>query len=289
MDQTQALDKMRLGDQGVYEQVMEEMLPGLYRLAYGITQDAMEAQDAVQDALLSMVRRLEDFQERSSLSTWLYRITVNASLDRVRGRRRRGETIPIEEFLPAFTEEGRYAEEVVDWSQAPLDRLLSSEAQERIQQAIASLPEEQRVVLVMKDMEEFPLSEIARTLDLSVAAVKSRLHRARLALRGVLSSYFRERQGPVVRGKRRDKKHKHTCQQLVELLCDYLEGDLPQEEKEELDLHMRECEPCMAFLNTYRTTSQICKSLRPEDIPREMRERLEAFLKKASSRSKAGG
>lgn len=285
MDQKQALGRLRLGDPQVYEQVLGEMLPGLYRLAHGITQDPMEAQDAVQDALVSMVKRLEDFQERSSLSTWLYRITVNASMDKVRGRRRRGETIPIEEYLPLFTEEGRYAQEIVDWSDAPLERLLSSEAAERIRQAIASLPEEQRVVLVMKDMEDFPLAEIAQTLELSLPAVKSRLHRARLALRGVLASYFRERQGPPVRGQQKSKKHKHTCQQLVELLCDYLEGDLPEEEKKELDRHMRECAPCMAFLKTYKKTSQLCKSLRPEDIPREMRERLEAFLQRASSRS----
>jgi RNA polymerase sigma-70 factor (ECF subfamily) len=283
MDQGQVITKMRLGDSQVYKQVMEEMLPGLYRLAYGITQDPMEAQDAVQDALVSMIRRIGDFQERSSLATWLYRITVNASLDRVRGRRRRGETIPIEEFLPRFTEEGRYAEEVVDWSDAPLDRLLSSEAAERIQQAIASLPEEQRVVLVMKDMEELALSEIARALELSIPAVKSRLHRARLALRGVLASYFRERQGASVTQQNRRRRHKHTCQELVELLCDYLEGDLPQEDRNELDRHMRECPPCMAFLKTYRRTAQICKGLRPEDIPPEVRERLEKFLQRGPS------
>jgi RNA polymerase sigma-70 factor (ECF subfamily) len=283
MDQGQALIKMRLGDQEIYEEVLQEMLPALYRLAYGITQDSMEAQDAVQDALVSMVRRLGDFQERSSLATWLYRITVNASLDKLRSRRRRGETIPIEEFLPLFTEEGRYAQEVVDWSEAPLERLLSSEAAERIRQAIASLPEEQRVVLVMKDVEDFSLSEISRTLELSLPAVKSRLHRARLALRGVLASYFKERRGSAVTSPKKIKKHKHTCQELVELLCDYLEGDLPQEEKEELDRHMRECPPCMAFLNTYNKTSQICKSLRPEDIPQEMIRRLEAFLQSNKS------
>lgn len=282
MDQEQALIKMRLGHKEIDEQVVGEMLPTLYRLAYGITQDPMEAQDAVQDALVSMVRKLEDFQERSSLATWLYRITVNASLDKLRRRSRRGQTISIEEFLPLFTEEGRYAEEVVDWSDAPLERLLSSEAAERIRQAIGSLPEEQRVVLVMKDMEDFSLSEIAHTLELSLPAVKSRLHRARLALRGVLASYFKERQGSGVTERKKPGKHKHTCQELVELLCDYLEGDLPQEEKEELDRHMRECPPCMAFLKTYRKTSQICRSLRPEDIPQEMRERLEAFLKKGT-------
>lgn len=283
MDQQEIVRQMRMGDPQAYEEIVEALIPRLYTLAYGITQDHMEAQDAVQDAMVAMVRRLGDFQERSSLATWLYRIAVNASLDRVRTRQRRGETIPIEEFLPRFTEEGRYAEEVVDWSNAPLERLLNSEAKKRIQQAIGSLPEEQRVVLILKDVEDFPLAEIGKMLDLSLPAVKSRLHRARLALRGVLASYFRERQSLKV-SEEKKRRHKHTCQAVVELLCDYLEGDLPDEEKQELDRHMMDCPPCLAFLNTYKRTAQVCKSLRPEDIPQDMRKRLERFLREAARR-----
>lgn len=281
MEQSPVNEGVRREDLFAYEKLIEDLAPSLYRVAYGITQDVMEAQDAVQDAMVSMISKLGDFQERSAISTWLYRITVNASLDRVRLRRRRGETIPIDEFLPKFTDEGRYVEEIVDWSEAPLDRLLSKEARDRIRTAIESLPEDQRVVLVMKDVEGLALAEIATALDLSLPAVKSRLHRARLALRGVLASYFREEGVQPMEKGRPSRMRKHTCKEIVELLCDYLEGELPSDEKEELDRHMEDCPPCLAFLRTYQKTSQICRALRPEDIPEELRQRLERFLQEA--------
>jgi RNA polymerase sigma-70 factor (ECF subfamily) len=183
---------LREGQPEAYRVMVETYLPQIYRLAYGITQDVMEAQDVTQDVLLAVFRRVEAFEERSAVLTWMYRITVNASLDRVRSRRRRRETVPLDEFLPTFTEEGRHAQEIVDWSQAPLDHLLSAEARRTIQEAIDSLPEDLKAVLVMKDVEGFSLRDMGEILELSLPAVKSRLHRARLALRGMLSSYFRE-------------------------------------------------------------------------------------------------
>jgi len=177
--------------------MVDQYLPQIYRLAYGVTQDVMDAQDVVQDVLVSVFRRVQDFEEKSSLGTWIYRITVNASLDRVRSRQRRKETLSLEEFLPSFTAEGEHAAEIVDWSEAPLDHLLTDESRRKIQEAIDALPEEQRLVLVMKDVEDFPLKEICEILDLTLPAVKSRLHRARLGLRGVLASYFGEKVRPA--------------------------------------------------------------------------------------------
>lgn len=82
--------------------------------------------------------------------------------------------------------------------------------------------------------------------------------------------------------KKRDRQtHRHTCRGVVDLLCDYLEEDLHPDEKQELDSHMADCPPCLTFLKTYRKTSEMCKSLRPEDIPPELKERLKEFLKKS--------
>ena len=267
-----------------YEDILPELVPKLYRLAYGIVQDPMEAQDAVQDAMVNLLAKGGSFEERASIATWLYRVTVNASLDRLRAKRRKGDTISIEDFLPKFNEEGRFAEEIVDWSQRPLERLLSKEAMETLERALGSLPEDHRIVIVMKDMEEISLAEIAKALDLTIPAVKSRLHRARLALRGVLASYFKEEgERPIVTPKPR-RRHRQTCREIVEVLCDYLEGELPQEAREELDRHLADCPPCLAFLKSYKSTSQLCRALRPEDVPEELRRRVENFLRKISSR-----
>ena len=190
--EAQLVEGLRKGDPDAYKAMVERYIPQIYRLAYGITQDLMEAQDVTQDVLLTVFRRVEDFQEKSTIHTWIYRITVNASLDRVRARQRK-ETLPIEDFLPTFTPEGRHAQEIVDWSEAPLDQLLDEEARRKIREAIDALPEETRVVLVMKDIEGLSLKEIGEILELSLPAIKSRLHRARLVLRGVLASYFQEK------------------------------------------------------------------------------------------------
>jgi anti-sigma factor (TIGR02949 family) len=77
---------------------------------------------------------------------------------------------------------------------------------------------------------------------------------------------------------RSDRRHRHTCQGVVDLLCDLLEGDLPDQEEQELKRHMGDCPPCLSFLNTYRKTTEICRSIRPEEIPPELREKLESFL-----------
>lgn len=192
MDEKRLVDSLRKGEDEAYQELLEHYLPQVYRLAHGITQDPMEAQDVTQEVFLSVFKKVGEFQGDSSLLTWIYRIAVNASLDKVRSRQRRKETVSIEEYLPSFTPEGRHAQEIVDWSEAPLDRLLNREARYKIQEAIEALNDDLKVVLVMKDMEGFPLKEICDILELSLPAVKSRLHRARLVLRGALSSYFQE-------------------------------------------------------------------------------------------------
>jgi RNA polymerase sigma-70 factor (ECF subfamily) len=193
MDDSSLLSGLRSADPEAYDELTERFAPQIYRLAYGITQDAMDAQDATQDVMMTVFRKVDDFEGRSSIQTWIYRIAVNASLDRIRSRQRRHESIPIEEYLPSFTSEGMHAEEIVDWSEAPLDHLLSQEAQRKLQSSIDALPEDLKVVLVMKDVEGFHLKDICDILELSLPAVKSRLHRARLVLRGILSSYFTEK------------------------------------------------------------------------------------------------
>ena len=194
------IEELRKGEPEAFDQVVEDYSNQIFRLAYGITHDAMEAQDIIQDVLVTLFRKINEFQGKSSILTWLYRVTVNASLDRVRKRKRRSEILDLEEYLPKFKQDGHIAEDVVDWSQAPLDNLLNREAMEKIKEAIDSLPEEMRVVLIMKDVEGFQLKQICDVLELSLPAIKSRLHRARMALRGILASYFAEDLGEEIHG-----------------------------------------------------------------------------------------
>lgn len=183
------LERLRAGDERAYEEVVRLYTGRLLATARHFLPRTEDAQDAVQEAFLSAFRSVSRFRGGSSLSTWLHRIVVNACLMKIRGASRRPET-PIEDYLPRFDETGHHAAPVEDWAVCPEKALLSRETRERVRAAIESLPASYRTVLVLRDIEELSTEETAEVLSLTRTAVKVRLHRARLALRGLLAPMF---------------------------------------------------------------------------------------------------
>jgi RNA polymerase sigma-70 factor (ECF subfamily) len=180
------IDRLRGGDTTALEELMERFAPRVYRLAYGITHNEADAEEIVQDVFLSLFRKIDGFEGRAALGTWIYRITVNAALIKRRGKRVELEVL-LEDHLPKFREdghrEGDRAMLLADWSQTPEEELLSGETRRAVRRMIASLPDPYRVVLLLRDLEGLSSEESAEILGESVASVKSRLHRARMALR----------------------------------------------------------------------------------------------------------
>jgi RNA polymerase sigma-70 factor, ECF subfamily len=154
-----------------------------YRLATRITGNADDAQEVVQDAFWTVIRKIDMFRGESAFGSWLYRIVANAAYQKLRGRRNRRQELSLDEVLPMFDERGRHAEPVPDWSQAAADPAVQAELRTTLSAAIDELPAAYRVVLVLRDVEGRSNAEIAETLGLSVAVVKTRAHRARLFLR----------------------------------------------------------------------------------------------------------
>jgi RNA polymerase sigma-70 factor (ECF subfamily) len=187
------IDRLRGGDAVALEELMERFAPRVHRLAFGITRNEADAEEVVQDVFLRLFRKIDAFEGRSALSTWIYRITVNTALIKRRGKRAALEVL-IEDHLPTFKEdghrEGDRAMLLADWSETPEAQLLSSEARETVRRTIAGLPDQYRVVLLLRDMEELSNEETAEILEDTVASVKSRLHRARMALREQLTRSF---------------------------------------------------------------------------------------------------
>src|SRR5438552_13990387 len=130
------------------------------------------------------------FEGRAALGSWVYRITTNAALNKRRGKRREVET-SLEEHLPAFMADGHRDGDrsflLADWSQNPERELLSGEARRTLERALDALPDRYRAVLVLREVEELANEEVAELLGESVGSVKSRLHRARMALREQLT------------------------------------------------------------------------------------------------------
>jgi RNA polymerase sigma-70 factor (ECF subfamily) len=171
------------------EEVCHACAPRVHRLALQMLGNTADAEDVTQKVLLQVVRKLDTFRGESSLVTWLHRITVNAALAHRRKlaqRRERQVADPMDQFL----DDGSHAGPVRAWTAPPDEEVLSRELRQLIDRAIAGLPQTYRDVVVLADVEERPNAEVGQLLGLSLAAVKSRLHRARLALRETLGHHL---------------------------------------------------------------------------------------------------
>ncbi len=185
--------RLKAGDQAAYAQLVEEQAARIYRLALRMMGNEADAEDVLQETFLSAFRSIDSFEERSSLSTWLYRIATNAALMRL--RRKEPEQVSVDE--PLERDDGDLLpRQFFDFCCLPEDDLLRDEARAEMLRAIEELPATLRSVFVLRDIEGLSTEETANALDLSISAVKSRLMRARLKLRERLSTYFS--QGPVI-------------------------------------------------------------------------------------------
>jgi RNA polymerase sigma-70 factor (ECF subfamily) len=183
------LERLRAGEDEAFRELVEANTGPMLAVARRFLRNEDDARDAVQDAFLSAFRALERFEGDALLSTWLHRITINACLMKLRTRRRRPEG-RIDDWLPGFLEDGRLAGPRESW-QRRADAILESQQSRRlVSDAIGRLPDIYRTVLILRDIEGFDTEQTAEALDLTVPAVKTRLHRARQALKGLLDRHF---------------------------------------------------------------------------------------------------
>ena len=173
------------------EEVFRDYAPRIYNLAWRMLGNDADAEDVTQDVLLQLVRKLHTFRGESAFPTWLHRITVNAALAHRRKRATREEH-RVRDPLDSFLEDGSHATPIRRWSVPPDQEALDHETRGLIEKAITELPEIYRDVYVLADVEGLANAEIGDMLGLSVPAVKSRLHRARLLMRNALAPHFEE-------------------------------------------------------------------------------------------------
>ncbi len=177
------------GDTRAFDELVERYRDKVYRLCFKILRHEEDAAEALQDAFLSAFRGIKNFKVESTFSTWLYRIATNASL--MKYRKRRDNIVSLEQSQSQ--NEDAETLQVPDWSTQPVEDVLNAETRAVMEEGVRRLPEDLRTVFVLRDVEELSNAEVAEILELSVAAVKSRLHRARLALRDRLNRYFADR------------------------------------------------------------------------------------------------
>jgi RNA polymerase sigma-70 factor (ECF subfamily) len=184
-DDVELVHAAKVGDMAAFDELVRRYDRQLFRVAQHITRNYEDAQDAVQESFLKAFEHLALFEEKSKFSTWLVRIAINQALMKL--RRQRAATMvsideqPVEDSLPL---------EIPDWRDNPEKQYKASELREILMRALDTLSHSLRIVFVLRDMEGLSVEETANVLALSIAAVKTRLLRARLQLRACLTRYF---------------------------------------------------------------------------------------------------
>lgn len=187
-DEDQLVERLKNGDEQALEIFFNMYSANLYRVAQRILGEAADTEEVIQDVFWTAYRKAKMFQGKSQFSTWLYRLTINASLGRIRGNRKKYE-VAYDEALPKFQKDGHHrVRPVVDWSDTVESRVSGNEMKELLAAALNNLKPVDKAVVVLSDMDGLSDREIAATLNLTISAVKTRLHRARLFLRGTLAA-----------------------------------------------------------------------------------------------------
>jgi RNA polymerase sigma-70 factor, ECF subfamily len=185
-----SIEALRAGDRAEFARLVDTYSTLIYRLGLKMLGNQQDAEDILQNTFLNALTHLANFEGRSSISTWLYRIAANEALMMIR----RGKSnFNLEDMQPEDSDDVPLPETFVDWSIMPEKELLSGEGKGVLETAIKKLPENLRMVFILRDVEDLSIRETAEILNLTEVNVKTRLLRARMALREQLSSYYAER------------------------------------------------------------------------------------------------
>jgi RNA polymerase sigma-70 factor (ECF subfamily) len=189
-DESALVAQAKAGDQNAFTELVNRYERKIYRLAKNITRNDEDAEDVLQDAFLKAYTHLDNFKGDSKFYTWIVRIAVNEALMRLR-KRKTDRSVPLDE--PVDLGEETVQREIAVWEDNPEQQYSQEEWRRILDDAVDGLKPDFRTVFVLRDIEELSTEETAETLGISVPAVKSRLLRARLALRETLTRQFKRK------------------------------------------------------------------------------------------------
>ena len=246
--------KARGGDVASLETLLQRFQPRVYRYGMTMCRNADDASDIVQETLLAMARSVGDFRGESSVGSWLFTIARRFCIK----KRRRSKFAPAhEDSLEALGPE--QTAHLSARGPNPEEQAAGAELGAALTAAIASLDPAQREVLVLRDVEGLSAPEIARLLDLTVEAVKSRLHRARLAVRQQIAPLrAAPASGPTPPG---------PCPDVLTMFSRHLEGDIAPATCAQMEAHLERCEHCRRACDSLRSVLASCRALADEPVP----------------------
>lgn len=255
----------RRGDRAAMQRLLGSVSDTVYRYGQSFCRNPDDAQDVLQDVLVALMESLPRFRGESALSTWAFVVAR-----RTCAKRRRREA----RFSSLEGEHGSAARDLPDPGVSPARELDRRRLRERLEQAIGALPDAQRDVLMLRDVEGRSAEEVARALKLGVRAVKSRLHRARVAVRRALAT---PPDGPPPR-------RSPGCPDTARMLSRFLEGELTPGTCDRLEAHVAGCDDCRSACDTLRAAVGGCRSWGEAPIPAAARTRVRAAIREAVAR-----
>jgi RNA polymerase sigma-70 factor (ECF subfamily) len=257
------VERARKGDRAALEQLLEQIAPLVHRFGLRMCGHAADAEDVVQDTLVSVMHHLGEFQGRASLASWVFMLARTACARRRRGLKNRPH-LPEEAAGQTVTDVG-----------SPEQAADQKELREALQRALLALSDEQREVLLLRDMEGLSAAEVGESLGLSVDAVKSRLHRARAKLREVLQSAL-EAESPAPRP---------DCPDVITAFSQKLEGELGAGDCAAMEKHIETCPACAAACSSLRNALWACRAQPAGEIPAELQARIKRAIQRLVTRA----
>lgn len=256
------LDAARAGDPHALERLIERHQAQIYRFGMRMCRDPEDAQDVMQDTLIALARGVRELRGTATLSTWLYTVARSFCIK----KRRRKHADPA-----SHTGE---LEQVSDPARSPEDSAVGKQVEHALEQAIAALEPMYREVLVLRDIEGLSAAEVATVLDITEQAVKSRLHRARVAVRNQIAPLLGVPDTPA----------KGACPDVLTLFSRYVEGEISAEVCREMEQHLAACPQCRSACDSLKQTLTLCHTANastevPAPVQRALREAIATLLR----------
>ncbi len=238
----------RTGDRRAVDQLLAKYEQPIYRFGLRMCGDEESAREVLQETMIAAFKNLPGFRGDAALSTWLFQIARSFCIKERRGVR---PTTEIDEHLP-------------DRADSPDQQVHARQIGRALADAIAELPAEQREALVLRDVEGLSAEESAQIAGVEVGALKSRLHRARLALRHRLAGALQDGPDP--------------CPELAQELAAYAASDIDQTTCARIEAHLAGCERCSGACDSLKRTVSLCKAIPGDAVPAQVRKAVRAAI-----------
>ena len=261
------LEAARSGDAQALEQLLERHQAQVYRFGMKMCRDPEDAKDVLQDTLFAMARSVRDFRGASSISTWLYTIVRSFCI-----KKRRKSRFAPDEVRSLETDAAVEAGRLADPAKGPDEALAGRQVEHALEQGILALEPMYREVLLLRDVEGLTALEVAEVLSISVQAVKSRLHRARLSLRAHVA--------PLLGIPGDSLAAPGTCPDVLTRFSQHLEDEISADICADLERHLEACGRCRGACDSLKRTLSLCRTAGPSvEVPESVQASVKIALR----------